>query len=65
MPEAVRIAADDARRKVESGEALLVCAYESEDKCRQYKLENAITLNELQGRLPSLSKEQEMIFYCA
>ena len=60
-----RIDVDEARRKVAGGEALLVCGYEDEGKCARIRLEGSITLSELQARLPSLPKEQELIFYCA
>lgn len=60
-----RITPDEAHRKVESGEAILVCAYEDEEKCRQMHLEGAIHMQELQEKLPSLPREKELIFYCA
>ncbi|HZO42040.1 MAG TPA: ArsR family transcriptional regulator [Methylomirabilota bacterium] len=60
-----RIDVDEARRKVEAGQALLVCAYGDDVKCKQLELEGSITLSELQSRLPSLPKDTEIIFYCA
>jgi rhodanese-related sulfurtransferase len=60
-----RISAEDARRKVQGGEALLVCAYDDEAKCGSMKLEGALTLREFRGTLPSLPKDREIIFYCA
>jgi len=60
-----RIDPAEARRRVQSGQALLVCGYEDETKCREMALEGAITLSELKRRLPSLPKSQELIFYCA
>jgi hypothetical protein len=65
MTEVRRIVPAEARRKVSSGEALLVCAYESEALCRRNRLEGGISLAEFTARLPSLDKEQEIIFYCA
>ena len=65
-PEAIeRMSADDARREVEAGRALLVCAYDDESKCRQLRLENAITLHDLQRRADSVPRNQALIFYCA
>jgi len=55
----------DAREKVKSGEALLVCGYDDEAKCRQFGLEGAISYREFLGRVPSLPKDREIIFYCA
>lgn len=63
MTEAIRISAEGARKKVISGEALLVCAYEDAEKFRQSHLQDAISLQEFKARLPALSKEQTIIFY--
>ncbi len=63
MTEPIRIPPEEARRKVMSGEALLVCAYEDEEKFRKMHLEDAISLQEFKARLPFLSREQEIIFY--
>jgi len=65
MAEAERIRPDEAHEKVESGEAVLVCAYEDEQKCRSMRLEGSISLKELEERLGSVPKEREIIFYCA
>lgn len=63
--EVQRIEPDDARRKVISGKALLVCGYEGEEKFNANRLEGAIRLEEFTAKLPSLEKSQEIIFYCA
>ena len=60
-----RISPDEARRKTQSGQALLVCAYEDEDKCRRMNLQGAIPLRELREKLPTLPRDRELIFYCA
>lgn len=60
-----RIDVEEARRKVAAGQALLICAYEDEGKCGRMRLEGSTTLSELQARLPSLRKDEELIFYCA
>jgi rhodanese-related sulfurtransferase len=65
MKEPIRVIPEETRRKVESGAALLVCAYDDEEKFRNMRLEGAISLSELESKLPSLSKGQEIIFYCA
>ena len=59
-----RINVKDARIKTESGDALLVCSYEDET-CKEILLEGAVLLSEFESRLPSLSKNQEIIFYCS
>ena len=63
--EIERISPDDARRDVEVGHALLVCAYADDTKCQAIRLEHATTLNVLQQRLANLPKDHEIIFYCA
>jgi hypothetical protein len=63
MTEPIRIPPDEARKKVLSNEAILVCAYEEEEKFRKMHLEGAISLNEFKNRISSLPKEQEIIFY--
>jgi len=65
MSEISRISVQEARREMASGRALLVCAYEEEEKCNQVALEGSISLTRFQQRLPSLPREQELIFFCA
>ena len=60
-----RMAPTKARQKVQSGAALLVCAYESESLFRRNRLEGGISLQESESLLPSLDQGQEIIFYCA
>ena len=65
MAEIERISAEEARQNVQSGQALLVCAYDDEAKCGSMRLEGAVTQSELRGMLPSLPKDREIILYCA
>ena len=65
MAEPIRIYPEEVRQKVTSGSALLVCAYEDEQKCERLRLDGSISLTEFKSRLSSLSKEDEIIFYCA
>jgi len=64
MSDVPRIDVQDARRRVAEGKALLVCAYADEAKCGRMRLDGSITLSELEARLPSLPRDQEIIFYC-
>ncbi|GIK11714.1 MAG: ArsR family transcriptional regulator [Candidatus Brocadia sp. AMX2] len=64
MAEPVRITPKEVYQKLKSGTTLLVCAYDDETTFRQMKLQGAISLHEFKSRLPSLSKDQEIIFYC-
>jgi len=63
MTDPVRISAEETRQKVSSGSALLVCAYEDEQKFQKNHLQGAIALGEFIAHLPSLSKAQQIIFY--
>lgn len=60
-----RITPEDARRKVQDGEALLVCAYPDPDKFTKNCLQGAISRQEFESRVASLPKNSEIIFYCA
>jgi rhodanese-related sulfurtransferase len=57
------IDATQAREKVSSGQATLVCAYDRDDRCRDIMLEDAVMLS----RWPAArtDKDREIIFYCA
>ena len=61
---APRIDVHAAHEDVKSGEALLVCAYESRKKCQEHQLEDSIPLEQLQEMEHALAKERELIFYC-
>ena len=59
-----RISAEEAHRRLDSGKAILVCGYEADKKFRDAQLAGAESLNHFRNRLPELSKDQEIIFYC-
>ncbi len=63
--EVIRITPEETFQKLRAGKVLLVCAYDSEEQFRSMHLEGAISLSELKARLPALSKDQEVVFYCA
>ncbi len=63
MGEPRRIPPEEVRGKVLSGSALLVCAYNDEEKFKRLQLENAISLGDFSLKVESLPKEQEIIFY--
>jgi hypothetical protein len=65
MSELIVITPDDVYNRVRTGTALLVCAYDQEEKFLKFRLEGAISLKELESRLPDLPKDREIIFYCA
>jgi len=59
------ISAAEAHKHVQNGSALLVCAYDSDDKFQKSHLEGAISLTDFQKKTGMVSKNQEIIFYCA
>ena len=63
--DVMRIEPDEAQRRLSSGEAMLVCAYDSDEKFDDMHLAGAISLNEFKARLPEIPQEQQVIFYCA
>jgi hypothetical protein len=63
MTEVTRVDVQEANGKVVAGQALLVCAYDNDQKFAQYRLEGAISLAELREKVETLAKDQEIIFY--
>jgi hypothetical protein len=63
MSEPKRVTAEEVYDRLRSGKVLLVCAYEDEEKYRKLQLEGAISFNAFKSKLPSLSKDQEIVFY--
>jgi hypothetical protein len=65
MSEPERIQPEEVIQKLKTGKALLVCAYEDNTKFKKLQLQEAISLNQFKSKLPSLAKDQEIVFYCA
>jgi hypothetical protein len=65
MADIERISVEEAHGKAKAEQALLVCAYEDEAKCRMVNLDGSISLTSFQSRVASLPRTQEIIFYCA
>ena len=63
MGEPERITPEEVYEKLKSGKALLVCAYEDEAKFKKMHLQGAISSNAFKSKLPSLGKDQEIVFY--
>src|ERR1700735_1603494 len=63
MADIQRISVQQAHAKTNATQALLVCAYEDEEKCRMLNLDGSISFASLQSRAASLPKAQEIIFY--
>lgn len=61
-----RISPSELRTKLTNkANTLLVCAYRDPEQCRRHAIPGAITLRELEAKLPGLSKQQEIVLYCA
>lgn len=58
-----RVGLEEARAQVQAGKALLVCSY-GDEKCGGILLEGAMLLSTFESKVASLSKDQEIIFYC-
>lgn len=65
MEETPRVRPEEILGRVQSGEALLVCAYDDDEKFRTLHLEKALSLRQFQEVQPSLPKNKELVFYCA
>ena len=60
-----RINVESAHTGLQTDELLLVCAYDDDEKYRQYGLEGSISLSTFRSQLDSLEKNREIVFYCA
>ena len=63
MADIERISAQQAHAKTTANQALLVCAYEDDAKCKMFDLEGSISFTSFKSRVQSLAKSQEIIFY--
>jgi hypothetical protein len=65
VDEPCRVTPQEIYPKVQSGETLLVCAYDDDAKFQRLRLEGAISLPAFKSLVPSLPKNREIVFYCA
>jgi rhodanese-related sulfurtransferase len=65
MSDTERVSAPDVRDRTINKSALLVCAYDNDDKFKDFHLEGAISLNEFKAKADGMEKDQEIYFYCA
>jgi hypothetical protein len=65
MTDPERISVEETRQKVSSESALLVCAYDADDKFKQFNLDGAMSLGNFKSKEDGLDKSKELIFYCA
>lgn len=59
-----RMGPQEAKRLVEQGSAMLICAYEDQ-RCKDLMLEGAMLRSEFESKLPAPARNQTLIFYCA
>ena len=64
MDEVTRISPEEARKKVLSGEAILVCAYTADNDFARYHLAGAVPFSEFLEIASNMDKDREIIFYC-
>lgn len=63
MADIQRIRVEQAHAKTKANQALLVCAYEDDAKCKILNLEGSMSFTSFESRVQSLPKSQEIIFY--
>ncbi|UCG11252.1 MAG: ArsR family transcriptional regulator [Deltaproteobacteria bacterium] len=64
MDKVERVSPKEARENTKAGKALLVCAYD-DSTCKDMVLDGSLLRSEFESKLSSLSRNQEIIFYCA
>ena len=57
------IEARDAFEHVKNNAALLICAYDSDEKFHKLRLEGAIPLSEFKALSATVDKNKKLIFY--
>ena len=65
MTEAELITPEETYPRVKAGIAVLVCAYNDDEAFQKNRLQGAISYGYFSSRAPEISKDQEIIFYCA
>jgi hypothetical protein len=63
--EPERVPASIIREKISDNAALLVCAYDDDDKFSQFHLDGAIGLSEFKTRAGRIDPDMDIYFYCA
>ena len=63
MSEIERVSPEEVREKVQSGNAMLVCAYDDDGKYGRMRLDGSIALSEFKAGVSGIPKDKEIIFY--
>ena len=64
MADPIRVSPQEAWDGLQSSECMLVLSYSNPAAFKKFPIEGAIPFPEFQSRLPSIPKEQEIVFYC-
>lgn len=64
MAQVARVTAEEARRAMDRGDAVLVNAYDDEAKWRNTRVEGAMSLMAFEQADPPPT-ERQVLFYCA
>lgn len=59
------ISASEAQQHVQSEDALMVCAYDSDEKFKKACLDGAISLQDFHEQEDQIAKDREIILYCS
>jgi hypothetical protein len=61
----LRVTPEELKSKLGSEQPpLLVCAYADDDKCRKLGVEEGLTYHEFEQKLPDVSQDRGIVFYC-
>jgi hypothetical protein len=60
-----RITVESTHTGLQTNKLLLVCAYDDDEKYRQYCLAGSISLSTFRSQLDFVEKSREIVFYCA
>jgi len=63
MSDIERITPERVREKIQSGDTLLVCAYDDDDKFERMRLDGSIALSEFRSGIPAVPKDREIVFF--
>lgn len=60
----IAVGVDKAKELVEQDDALLVCAYDDDEKCKKLGVDESIPMSGLQSRLGDVPKSRPLVFFC-
>lgn len=59
-----RVSIQDALAATKDEHAVVVCAYDDQQKCEEMRVKNGWTLQEFQNKQDDLPKDTRLVFYC-